>query len=66
MTPKYPEIKVQLSNQDGNAFAVLGCCMREAKAAGLSKEEVDLFRQEAMESDYDHLIHTAMRWFDCD
>jgi hypothetical protein len=66
VTPKYPKIKVQLSDQDGNAFIVLGTCMREAKAAGLSKEEMDAFRREAMESDYDHLIHTAMRWFDCD
>jgi hypothetical protein len=24
MTPKYPEIQVQLTNTDGNAFAVLG------------------------------------------
>lgn len=64
--PKYPHIKVKLSESDGNAFAILGLCLSAAKAAGLSKDKIDAFRSEAMMKDYDHLLGTAMRWFDCE
>lgn len=66
MAPKYPDITVQLSNQDGNAFLILGYCQRAMKKAGLPKEEWLAFEHEATSGDYDHLLQTAMRWFDCD
>lgn len=65
MNPKYPKITVQLTGQDGNAFMVLGLCQRAAKEAGLSKQEIGLFLQEATSEDHDHLLQTAMRWFNC-
>ena len=64
MQPKYPHITVHLTGNDGNAFLVLGLCQRAAKKAGLPKEEIDAFREEATSGDYDHLLQTAMRWFD--
>ncbi|WP_247651366.1 hypothetical protein [Roseovarius autotrophicus] len=63
MTPKYPDITVTLTGQDGNAFAVLGRCREAALGAGLSDAEVAAFMDEAMAGDYDHLLQTAMRWF---
>lgn len=66
MTPKYPNIKVKLTDNDGNAFMILGLCLREAKTAGLEKHEMRAFRDEAMKGDYDHLILTAARWFECE
>jgi len=66
VTPKYPNIRVKLSDHDGNAFMVLGLCLREVKAAGLAKDEMTAFREEAMKGDYDHLIRTALRWFECE
>ena len=65
MTPKYPDINVTLTGQDGNAFAVLGRCRDAARDAGLSDEEIATFMNEAMAGDYDHLLQTAMRWFNC-
>lgn len=65
MNPKYPKITVLLTGQDGNAFMVLGLCQRAAKEAGLPKEEIDSFLQEATSGDHDHLLQTAMRWFNC-
>lgn len=35
MTPKYPDVTVMLTGQDGNAFAVLGRCREAALEAGL-------------------------------
>jgi len=61
---KYPEIKVQLSEQDGNAFAVLGAVRKALKRAGVPEEERDAFKTEATSGDYDHLLQTAMRWVD--
>ena len=64
MTPKHPEIIVTLTGQDGNAFAVLGRCREAARDAGLSEDEITAFMDEAMAGDYDHLLQTAMRWFE--
>ena len=64
MTPRYPDITVTLTGQDGNAFAILGRCRAAARDAGLSDEEITAFMYEAMAGDYDHLLQTAMRWFE--
>lgn len=64
MTPRYPDITVTLTGQDGNAFAILGRCRAAARDAGLSKDEIATFMNEAMAGGYDHLLQTAMRWFD--
>jgi hypothetical protein len=65
MTPKHPNITVTLTGQDGNAFAVLGHCREAALDAGLPEHEITTFTDEAMAGDYDHLLQTAMRWFNC-
>ena len=64
MTPKHPDITVTLTGLDGNAFAILGRCRAAARDAGLSDDEVAAFMDEAMAGDYDHLLQTAMRWFE--
>jgi hypothetical protein len=62
--PLHPKVHVRLVGKDGNAFAILGRCQRAAKEAGLSKEEISQFFAEATAGDYDHLLATAIRWFD--
>ncbi len=61
---KYPNVTVQLTGTDGNAFAVMGACRRAARRAGVSKEEIELFTAECTSGDYDHLLATCMAWFD--
>lgn len=63
---KHPDIHVQLSGNDGNAFMVLGLCQRAAKRAGLSEKEISAFMTEAQGGDYNHLLNTAMTWFNID
>ena len=59
---KYPEVQVQLSGNDGNAYAILGAVTNALKKAGVEKAERDAFYTEATADDYDHLLRTAMRW----
>lgn len=63
MAVKYPDVKVQLSGGDGNAFVVIGICTKAAKRAGVPKSEIDTFMNEMMSGDYDHLLRTAQDWF---
>jgi hypothetical protein len=59
---KYPEVEVQLSGEDGNAFAIMGRVMGALKKAGVPKEEIDAYYKESTAGDYNHLLQTAMRW----
>ena len=60
----HSNVTVELSGSDGNAFAIIGKCMAEARKAGLTREELEEFRTEAMEGDYDHLLQTCMKYFE--
>ena len=62
--PKYPEITVQLTGEDGNAFNILGICLRAMRRAGLSQEERDTFQAEAISGDYLHLLAICAECFD--
>ena len=59
---KYPEIEVQLTGQDGNAFMILALVTKALKRAGVSAEECEAFYAEATGGDYDNLLRTAMSW----
>ena len=59
---KYPEVEVQLTGEDGNAFAVLGRVMRALRRADVDDAEIKAFQDEATSGDYNHLLQTCMRW----
>lgn len=62
--PKYPEITVKLTGENGNAFNILGICLRAMRRADLNQKERDAFQAEAISSNYDHLLATCMEWFE--
>ena len=62
--PKYPEITVRLTGEDGNVFNILGICLRAIRRASLSQEERNTFQTEATSGNYDHLLATCMEWFE--
>jgi hypothetical protein len=64
MDVKYPQIEVELSGQDGNAFSILGKCTKAMRRGGIPKDEIDKFVAEATAGDYDHLLQTCMKWVD--
>jgi len=59
---RYPNVRVQLTGEDGNAFFILGKMIKAMRRAGVSDEEIRLFQKEATEGDYDHLLATCMSW----
>jgi hypothetical protein len=62
MKPKYPNIEVQLSGKDGNAFQIIGRIREAMKREGIDMKEREAFSNEAMSGDYDNVLRTAMRW----
>lgn len=65
MVIKFPEVHVRLTGKDGNAFNILGLCQRAARQAGVSAEDIKAFMSEASAGDYEHLLATCRKWFDC-
>jgi len=59
---KYPEVEVKLVGTDGNAFALISVVRKALKKAGVSKEEITEFFDEATNDDYNHLLRTCMAW----
>jgi len=55
---------VKLIGQDGNAFNIMGLCQRAARKAGWTKEQIETVMAEMKTGDYDHLLATAMKYFD--
>jgi len=59
---KYPEIEVELTGHDGNAFAIMGAVSNALRKGGVSKEEINEYTTQSMSGDYDNLLRTAMSW----
>jgi hypothetical protein len=59
--PKY-NVVVQLSGNDGNAFAVMGAVKSALRKVGASPEEIKQYMDESMSGDYDNLLRTACEW----
>lgn len=59
---KYPDIEVQLTGVNGNAYAILGKVRTALKEAGVPIEVRREFSVEAMSGDYDNLLVVCTRW----
>ena len=64
MQPKYPNVMVRLTGEDGNAFFILGKCIKEARRIGLTEQQIGEFREKAVNGDYNNLLQTCMEYFD--
>lgn len=60
-TPKHPEVEVDLTDLDGNAFTILGRIMRALRRAGYA-DEIPEFMGQATAGDYDALLATVQKW----
>jgi len=61
---RYPDIRVQLTGRDGNAFAILDRMRRALRGKG--QDQIDEFTKFATSGDYDHLLMTCMEWVSVD
>lgn len=62
MEPKYPNVEVQLTGEDGNAFFIMGRVSKALRKEGVAKDEIEAFQKEAMSGDYDNLLRTCMKY----
>jgi hypothetical protein len=62
MSVKYPEIEVQLSGNDGNAFAIMGAVQKALRRAEIPQHEIEQYLNQSMSGDYDNLLRVAMNW----
>lgn len=53
-----PKVKGTLTGVDGNAFAIMGYFQRQAKRSGWSDAQIDEVLDDAMSSEYHHLVAT--------
>lgn len=65
MKPKYPEIEVDLSGEDGNAFMIMGRVRKAMRQAGVPNGRIEQFTADCQSGDYNHLLQTCMRWVTC-
>jgi hypothetical protein len=61
---RHPEVTVQLTGENGNAFMIIGLVRQALRYAGVGDDEVSQFTDEATSGDYDNLLRTCMRWAD--
>jgi hypothetical protein len=57
-------VKVKLVGEDGNAYQILGRVMGAMRAAGVPKETIDEYYQEATSGDYSNLLRVTLRYVD--
>jgi hypothetical protein len=63
--PIFEGVKFDLANTDANVFNLIGIASGKARKAKIPPEKIKEFQTEAMSGDYDHVIQTIMRYFDC-
>ena len=59
--PKYPNIEVELTGRDGNAFAVMGAVTKALRRNKVPQAEIDQYTEQAMSGDYDNLLVVTMQ-----
>ena len=59
--PKF-NVEVQLTGNDGNAFAIMAAVKKAIVKAGATPEQVAQYLMDSMSGDYDNLLRVAMQW----
>ena len=65
MEPRYPDVEVALTGEDGNAFTILGNVNAALRRADVSASERKEFWEEATSGGgggYNELLATCERW----
>ena len=57
--PKYPHVEVQLSGEDGNAFAIVSRVSRALRQAGVDADEIDEYKRLAMSGTYEDILRVT-------
>lgn len=62
-TPRFPDVHVRLSGEDGNVFMIMGLVRRALVQADATADDVKAFMSEMMDAgSYGEALQTVMRW----
>lgn len=63
--PRFPEVTVHLTGVDSNVYILMGMCTLAMRRAGISKTEIDEFRNRVTSSSsYDEALRVMMETVD--
>lgn len=62
MKPKYPDVHVQLTGQDGNVFGVIGKVSEALREAGHVDQVTEFVNEVADTDSYDAALAVVMQW----
>lgn len=62
MNVKYPDIDVQLTGRDGNAFMIMFAVQKALRKAHVPEDEIKQYLHESTSGNYENLLTTACRW----
>ena len=62
MSIKFPEVEVQLTGNDGNAYAIMGAVQKAMRRAEIPQHEIEEYLNKSMNSQsYDELLQVALK-----
>ena len=59
---KYPNVTVQLIGHTSSVPAILYTVKEALRQAGVPQVDRELFQNEALSGDFDHVLQTCMKW----
>ena len=62
MDPKYPNVEVELTGQDGNVFNIIGRVRRELRRKVGPEEAAAFVKEATSQKSYDDVLQCVMRW----
>ena len=62
--PRFPDIHVDLSEHDGNAYFIMARVAKALRRHGVDEGQIEEYRTLAMLGDYDNLLQVTMEWVD--
>lgn len=62
--PLFPQVKLKLTGQDGNAFSIISRVSQALRKANVETEHIQTFQEEAMSGDYNNVLRTVMKYID--
>lgn len=61
--PRFPNVSVKLTGNDGNVFLIIGRVQRALLSGGATREQASEFVNEVTNADsYDAALQVVMRW----
>lgn len=61
--PKYPDVEVELTGQDGNVFSIIGAVNKALRRHGVPQAERDeFFNEVTSQGSYNKALVVVMNW----